>query len=92
MTNGQILDTLKQILREALLVSPETTTPDSAIFEELGAESLDVLDIRFRMEKAFEIKIDQDAMVEALNFWAGQENQESVLRVRHLVEYVRHRL
>jgi acyl carrier protein len=42
---------------DALGVDEEEVKPDSVLFDDLGAESLDLLDIVFRLEKEFGIKI-----------------------------------
>lgn len=42
---------------EALGVEPEEVTLKSKIIDELGAESLDFLDIAYRLEQSFKIKI-----------------------------------
>ena len=42
---------------EALGLDEEEVTPDALVIDELGAESLDFLDIAFRLERTFKIKI-----------------------------------
>ena len=42
---------------EALGLDEEEVAPDSLVIDELGAESLDFLDIAFRLERTFRIKI-----------------------------------
>ncbi len=49
-------------LVDALEVEPEEVTPDASLIDELGAESIDFLDITFRMEKAFNFKIPEREM------------------------------
>lgn len=53
---------LTAIIIDALRVDPAIVTPEARIFNDLGAESLDVLDIRFQIEHVFAIKIDQDEL------------------------------
>lgn len=62
MESAIILQTLTGILVEALRVSPPKITAEARLFDDLGAESIDLLDIRFRMEHAFGLKIEQDAI------------------------------
>jgi acyl carrier protein len=47
------------IIAESLCVEADQVTPDSNLMRDLGAESIDFLDIMFRLEKEFEIKIPQ---------------------------------
>jgi len=57
MTEEQIFEKVKETLVEALSVDDEEVTPDATLMGDLGAESIDFLDIVFRLEKAFNIKI-----------------------------------
>lgn len=52
-----IYEKVKESVVEALGVDEEEVTPDAVLFDDLGAESLDLLDIVFRLEKEFGIKI-----------------------------------
>jgi len=57
MTEQEVFQKVKEILVEALSVDEEEVTPQAAITGDLGAESIDYLDIAFRLEKGFNIKI-----------------------------------
>lgn len=46
-----------QIIADALYVEPEEVKADSNLMNDLGAESIDFLDIIFRLEKEFDVKI-----------------------------------
>src|SRR5690606_18194831 len=53
----QIFAKVQEILVEALGVDDDEVTPEATLMGDLGAESIDFLDIVFRLEKAFDIKI-----------------------------------
>jgi acyl carrier protein len=53
----EIFSKVQQILVDALSVDEEEVTPEATLTGDLGAESIDFLDIVFRMEKTFDIKI-----------------------------------
>ncbi len=57
MSRQEILDSVKETLVEALSVDEDEVTEDATLMGDLGAESIDFLDIMFRLEKAFGIKI-----------------------------------
>jgi acyl carrier protein len=57
MTDQEIYAKVQQVLEDALGVDAEEVTPKAALIEDLGMESIDALDIVFRLEKAFTIKI-----------------------------------
>lgn len=62
MTRDEILEKVKEVLVDALGVDDEDVKPDSKLRDDLGAESIDFLDIVFRLEKAFGIKIPRGEM------------------------------
>jgi acyl carrier protein len=57
ITDKEIYAKVQQVLEDALGVDAEEVTPKAALIEDLGMESIDALDIVFRLEKAFTIKI-----------------------------------
>src|SRR5262245_43544852 len=63
MNRDEIYDKVKAVLVDALGVDEEEVKPDSVIVDDLGAESIDFLDIMFRLEKAFNIKIPRGEMM-----------------------------
>lgn len=63
MTRDEIYAKVKDVLVDALGVDEEDVTPDAVIRDDLGAESIDFLDIMFRLEKAFGIKIPRGEMM-----------------------------
>ena len=59
MTHDEVFEKVKEVLEEALGVDEDEVTPQATLGGDLGAESIDYLDIVFRLEKAFNIKINQ---------------------------------
>jgi len=59
MTQEEVFEKVRGVLVDALGVDDEEVTPDASLTANLGAESIDFLDIVFRLEKAFDIKISQ---------------------------------
>lgn len=57
MTREEIYAKVQQVLVDALGVDDDEVTPTATLKDDLGAESIDYLDIVFRLEKAFNIKI-----------------------------------
>ena len=56
-TQDQIFEKVQSTLVDALGVDEEDVTSGAALFKDLGAESIDLLDIVFRLERNFGIKI-----------------------------------
>jgi acyl carrier protein len=57
MANEELFNKIRTALVDALGVDEEEVTPEATLVGDLGAESIDFLDIVFRLEKAFDIKI-----------------------------------
>lgn len=57
MKDKDILSRLNRCLAETIGVKEEEITLDSSIIDDLGADSLDLLDLVFRLEQAFKIRI-----------------------------------
>lgn len=56
-TQEEIFEKVRTALVDALGVDEDEVTPEATMVGDLGAESIDFLDIVFRLEKAFDIKI-----------------------------------
>ncbi len=56
-TKEEVFQKVQAALVEALAVDEDEVTPEATLFGDLGAESIDFLDIFFRLEKAFGIEI-----------------------------------
>src|SRR5712692_4912129 len=61
-TQEEIYTKVSSTLVEALNVDEEEVTPDATLQGDLGAESIDFLDIVFRLEREFGIKIPRDEL------------------------------
>lgn len=59
MDYDAVYQKVQGVLEDALGVDSDEITPQATLVGDLGAESIDFLDIVFRLEKAFGIKIDQ---------------------------------
>jgi acyl carrier protein len=65
MTRDQVFEKVQEVLVDALGVDNEEVTEDATLMGDLGAESIDFLDIVFRLEKAFSIKIPREELFPA---------------------------
>ena len=57
MSETEVFEKVKETLVEALGVDEDEVTAQATLTGDLGAESIDFLDIVFRLEKSFNIKI-----------------------------------
>jgi len=63
-TRSEVRVNVGKILVESLGVDEATATDQAALVRDLGAESIDFLDIVFRLERGFKIKIPRGKIVE----------------------------
>jgi acyl carrier protein len=52
---------VKDIIVEQLGVAPEKVTPEASFIDDLGADSLDTVELVMALEEAFEIEIPDEA-------------------------------
>jgi len=58
----QVFATVQRCFCEALELDPHEVTFDSRVLDDLGAESLDLLDLVFRLERSFDIQIPRGGL------------------------------
>ena len=59
MTRDEIFSKVQEVLVDALGVDDDEVTSEATLTSDLGAESIDFLDIVFKLEQAFGFKIGQ---------------------------------
>lgn len=79
MEDKEIYEKVKEAIVEALGVESEEVEPNSALFDDLGAESLDLLDIVFRLEKTFGIKIPRGGIQQDVLVAEGIKEEDVVV-------------
>ncbi|HEY5622700.1 MAG TPA: phosphopantetheine-binding protein [Gammaproteobacteria bacterium] len=83
---------LRDILVDALRVDPAEIVPEARIFGDLFAESIDLLDIQFQLERAFGLSLDQNELVENLGQGLSAKEIDERLTVQWCLDYIEHRL
>lgn len=61
-SNEEVFEKVQAALVDALGVDDEEVTPEATLVGDLGAESIDFLDIVFKLEKAFDIQIPREEL------------------------------
>ena len=87
-TKDEVFEKVKLCLTDALGVEEEEIKPDATLVGDLGAESIDFLDIVFRLEKAFDIKFPrgelfpEDILTDATYVQDGRVNELGLAELR----------
>lgn len=72
ISEERVIEVLKKCIAESLRIDPSTIAPENSLVEELGAESLDLLDINYRLERAFGIKVARYFVLEHVEEMFGE--------------------
>jgi acyl carrier protein len=91
---------VRALVAEALAAPVETVKLETNLMEELGAESLDFLDIVFKLERAFDIQITRGEMERAARGDMSEEefapngviSEAGLVRLRELMPEARERI
>ncbi len=76
MSSEEIFDKVKEIIVEQLGVAENTVTMEASFIDDLGADSLDIVELIMALEEEFDLEIpDADA--------------EKVVSVGDVVEYIK---
>ena len=76
MSSEEVFDKVKEIIVEQLGVAETAITPDASFIDDLGADSLDIVELIMALEEEFDLEIpDADA--------------EKVVTVNEVVEYIK---
>jgi acyl carrier protein len=65
MSRDEIFSKVQEVLVDALGLDDDEVTQDATLMGDLGAESIDFLDIVFRLEKTFDIKVPREELFPA---------------------------
>lgn len=68
-----------ELIVEQLGVSPQEISPDASFMDDLGADSLDIVELVMAMEETFDIEIPDD-------------DAAKIEKIRDAVSYVRERV
>ena len=65
ISRDEIFEQVQEVLVDALGLDDDEVTSGATLMGDLGAESIDFLDIVFRLEKAFDIKVPREELFPA---------------------------
>ncbi len=63
MNLDQITKMVNEVFEESFEIVPERLKPETKVFEELGLDSLDVVDLVVALQKKFKVQIRDDERV-----------------------------
>lgn len=73
ISRDDIFEKVQEVLVDALGLDDDEVTSEATLMGDLGAESIDFLDIVFRLEKAFDIKVPREELFPAESVLSNAE-------------------
>ncbi len=70
----RVMEEVKKAIAEGIDIDPAGITPESSLMKDLGAESLDFLDINYRLEQTFGIKMARRSVIDHMEELFGEES------------------
>jgi acyl carrier protein len=74
-TQKEVTEKVRQIVSEQLGVDEAEVTPSASFIDDLGADSLDQVELVMALEEAFNMQV-------------GDEDAEKILTVQNAIDYV----
>jgi acyl carrier protein len=74
-TAAEVAERVKQIIVDQLGLSPDQVKPEASFLKDLGADSLDIVELVMAMEEEFEIEIPD-------------EEAEKIKTVQNAIDYI----
>jgi acyl carrier protein len=66
MTDAELIEAVNQVFVDSFEIPRQQITPQSQIFDDLGLDSLDVVDLVAALQKRFSIQVRDDERVRAI--------------------------
>jgi len=82
-TREAVEQTLKEILVDALGIEEEKVIPEASLVHDLGAESIDFLDIGFRVQQTFGVDLPNKAIQDKALSWRNMGEFSRILEERY---------
>ena len=84
-TRDEVERALKEILVDALGVDEERVVPEASLVHDLGAESIDFLDIGFRVQQTFGVELPNKAIQEKALSWRNMGEFTRIIEERYQI-------
>ncbi len=88
-SRGEVEQTLQEILMDALGVEEENIQSEVSLVHDLGAESIDLLDIGFRVHQTFGVELPTTAIQDSALSWRNMGELTQILEERYGVRVTR---
>jgi len=84
----QVLPVVTSLVATVLSLAPGEVKADASFFDDLGAESIDLLDLRFRIEDALGLRLASAELFEACGPGLSSSDFRAAFTVRAIARFV----
>jgi acyl carrier protein len=74
--HDEMFEKVRVLVADVLAIDAAKVTPTASLIDELGAESIDFLDLVFRLESEYRVKIPRDGLLSAARAGLGSAFDE----------------
>ena len=85
LTKDEIFEALREILISSLGVEKDAVRPDTSLVNDLGAESIDFLDIGFKVKQTFGVDLPMRVVQDTIASWRNLGDLKTLLEHRYRV-------
>jgi acyl carrier protein len=83
----EILERIKKVLADILDIDEQEITPEAYIIRELGAESIDLLELAVSLNSRFKVEVnDSEIFLTRLRVYVTEADEQGKDKVSYLVE------
>ena len=91
--NSELYEQVKDVIVEVLAVEPDEVIPTARFFDDLGGESLDVIDMSFHCERRFGTRFRFQELVDSKESEVSAESiDRSLFTIDAIVQFVEAKL
>lgn len=81
MNKEEIIEKIRQVIHESCGISIDEIKPDSTLFNELNIDSIDMVDILFNLERAYDIELK----ISEIERYSKQEMGDEPFEIDHII-------
>ena len=92
LNERNVFEDIAAMVVEALQVDREKIQPATRLILDLGAESIDFIDIRFRLEQKYDLEIDEGDIIAKIGENLTADEISEKFTIQSIVDFIEHRL
>lgn len=92
LVDRDILGEIASMVAEALQIDRTDLTPESRLILDLGAESIDFIDVQFRLEQKYDLVIEEGDIIAHIGAELTADDIAEQFTIQSIVDFIQFRL